>query len=153
MAVSSSRAVSLLISNWRGGQQVARIHFTTLRRCSNRVCMVAAKQHPRHQLTVFGQYQPAARCSTAANVSVCRQLQHQGHIKPLCKTSPVQLISVTQSAAYSNGTESPGVGGPKKMSNTEKVKIVVREYGSVAIIFHTCISLFSLGSCYLAVSK
>ena len=88
------------------------------------------------ELTRLGQHQPAA------NFILCRQSQHQGHIKPL-----------TQTVAYSNGAEEPKVGGSKKLSNTEKVKIVVREYGTVAIIFHTCISLFSLGSCYLAVSK
>ena len=162
---SRSRAASLIVSNWRGGQQLGRMHFdslqtyaVTLRRClsySNRLCMVEAKKHPRHQLVMSDQYQPAARYSTAANVGMCQQLCHQGHIKPLCQTSPPrdQFISLTQSAAYSNGAESQGAVVSKKLSNTEKIKIVVKEYGTVAIIFHTCISLFSLGSCYLAVSK
>lgn len=37
--------------------------------------------------------------------------------------------------------------------NVEKVKVIIKEYGSVAVVFHTAISLVSLGTCYLLVSK
>lgn len=39
----------------------------------------------------------------------------------------------------------------KRVGYTERVKVVVKEYGTVAIVFHTVISLASLGSCYLVV--
>ena len=40
----------------------------------------------------------------------------------------------------------------KKLSNKEKMKILVRDYGATAVIFHVSISLTSLGLCYLLVS-
>ncbi len=40
-----------------------------------------------------------------------------------------------------------------RKGHVEKVKIVIKEYGTVAVVFHTAISLFSLGTCYMLVSK
>ena len=63
-------------------------------------------------------------------------------------------------AAYSNGTSGKGAqgqgsssGSAARLSNTERIKVLVKEYGTVAVVFHTIISLFSLGTCYLLVSK
>ena len=40
-----------------------------------------------------------------------------------------------------------------KLALKERLKIVVQEYGSTAIVFHVCISLTSLGLCYAAVKR
>ena len=53
---------------------------------------------------------------------------------------------------YSTAPESGGAP-EKKESYTQRVKVVLKEYGPVAIVFHTVISLFSLGTCYLLVSR
>lgn len=44
-------------------------------------------------------------------------------------------------------------GSPKKQSYTERIKVVLKEYGPVAVVFHTVIALFSLGTCYILVSR
>ena len=40
-----------------------------------------------------------------------------------------------------------------KLTLKERLKIVVQEYGSTAIVFHVGISLTSLGLCYAAVKR
>ena len=42
---------------------------------------------------------------------------------------------------------------PKALSRTQRLRQVIRDYGSVAIVFHTSVSMFSLGTCYLLVSR
>lgn len=42
---------------------------------------------------------------------------------------------------------------PQKQSSTQRIKVVLREYGVVAVVFHTVMSLTSLGTCYLIVSR
>lgn len=44
-------------------------------------------------------------------------------------------------------------GGEVKVSQRERLKKAVKEYGATVIIFHVSISLVSLGSFYLAVSR
>lgn len=41
----------------------------------------------------------------------------------------------------------------KKMTARQKLSLVFAEYGVTAVVFHTAISLTSLGLCYLAVSS
>lgn len=40
-----------------------------------------------------------------------------------------------------------------KMSQAQRLKRAVKEYGATVIVFHTCISLFTLGVSYAAVSS
>lgn len=42
---------------------------------------------------------------------------------------------------------------PTTMSTKEKMKKAVKEYGSTVVVFHVTISLFSLGACYLLISR
>lgn len=42
---------------------------------------------------------------------------------------------------------------PSQLSNKDKLKRAVKEYGATVIIFHITISLFSLGIAYLAVTR
>ena len=55
-------------------------------------------------------------------------------------------------AHYSSGGPAPP-GPAAKQSSTARVKVVIKEYGGVAVVFHTVISLCSLGTCYLIVSR
>ena len=41
----------------------------------------------------------------------------------------------------------------KAQSSTERIKIILREYGTVAFVFHISMSLCTLGTCYILVSK
>ncbi|KRT82588.1 hypothetical protein AMK59_3745 [Oryctes borbonicus] len=65
-----------------------------------------------------------------------------------CSTSP---SSMTIYRCYSDkGTEKPSA---KTLSNSEKLKKAVKEYGSTVIVFHVGISLLSLGFFYALVSS
>lgn len=44
-------------------------------------------------------------------------------------------------------------GNPVALTNAEKLKKAVKDYGSTVIVFHVGISLISLGACYVAVSR
>ncbi|KAK2162182.1 hypothetical protein LSH36_102g04002 [Paralvinella palmiformis] len=67
------------------------------------------------------------------------------------------------SGSSSSSSSGTAVGGPsgagdnnengKKLSQTDKLKRAVKEYGATVIVFHVCISLVSLGGFYLAVSS
>lgn len=58
---------------------------------------------------------------------------------------------------YSNEAGGSGSSGSttsvKALYSTDRIKVILREYGTVAVVFHTAISLFSLGSCYLVVNR
>ena len=41
----------------------------------------------------------------------------------------------------------------KKMTSRQRLSLVFAEYGVTAVVFHTAISLTSLGLCYVAVSR
>jgi len=40
-----------------------------------------------------------------------------------------------------------------KYNQRQRLKLAFREYGATVVIFHTCISLFTLGVSYAAVSR
>ena len=46
-----------------------------------------------------------------------------------------------------------GQSNNKPKSNIDKIRMILKEYGTVGVVFHTCISLTSLGTCYVLVSK
>lgn len=41
----------------------------------------------------------------------------------------------------------------KTLTTKEKLKKAFKEYGSTVIVFHVAISVISLGSCYLLISR
>ena len=53
---------------------------------------------------------------------------------------------VTKSKDYSSSAV-------QKQSSIQRIKVVLKEYGSVAVVFHTVMSLTSLGTCYLIVDR
>jgi hypothetical protein len=51
-------------------------------------------------------------------------------------------------------TETAAAGATEtKLSQSQRLKQAVKEYGATVIVFHTCISLFTLGVAYAAVSS
>lgn len=57
---------------------------------------------------------------------------------------------------YSNeasGKGSSSSSSVRALYSTDRIKVILKEYGTVAVVFHTVISLCSLGSCYLVVSR
>ena len=63
---------------------------------------------------------------------------------PLHRACAVQLVS---SSTHYSTSPAP------KASSTERIKVVLKEYGGVGVVFHTVMSLCSLGTCYLIVSR
>ena len=55
----------------------------------------------------------------------------------------------TNTATSQGGGTSPA----KAASSTERIKVILREYGTVGVVFHISMSLCTLGTCYLLVSK
>ena len=48
---------------------------------------------------------------------------------------------------------STGIPVSKSLSYTEKIKVILKEYGTVGFVFHMGMSLMSVGTCYLLVDK
>lgn len=71
----------------------------------------------------------------------------QDHVVCTCSNRLVLPAAspAVQALYYSSPTHKP--------SSTQRIKVVLKEYGGVAVVFHTVMSLASLGTCYLIVSR
>ncbi|XP_022195376.2 protein FAM210B, mitochondrial [Nilaparvata lugens] len=67
-------------------------------------------------------------------------LKSENNSLQLLRNTPLQLMEFSTEAAE------------PQLSNKDKLKRAVKEYGATVIVFHVSISLMSLGICYLAVS-
>lgn len=63
------------------------------------------------------------------------------------KASSSNGVSSTVSA------QSQNAASDKALSSVERIKIILKEYGTVAFVFHISMSLCTLGVCYFLVSK
>lgn len=64
------------------------------------------------------------------------------------------IVATIGTRNMSTEAESPlGTSGTTKLTTKEKLKKAVKEYGSTVIVFHVSISILSLGSCYLLMSR
>lgn len=62
--------------------------------------------------------------------------------------------SILRNVENSSGSKTEQLEGEnKQLTLKERLKFVVQEYGTTAIVFHVCISLTSLGLCYAAVKS
>lgn len=85
---------------------------------------------------------------------------------------PRYALRLQQGIWYSNDAPSASTGQPKSpneepkssseqakssteqpKSYTQRIKVILKEYGTVAVVFHTVVSLFSLGTCYFLVNR
>ncbi|KOX80052.1 hypothetical protein WN51_06466, partial [Melipona quadrifasciata] len=64
-------------------------------------------------------------------------------------TKPSEPVNQSTNAKNQKGVEDI----PQELSQKEKLKILVKEYGITVLIFHVGISLISLAACYAAVAK
>lgn len=70
-------------------------------------------------------------------------------------------FTLKQGASYSKDAPNPSTeqpkgtstGQPPAKSYTQRIKVILKEYGPVAVAFHTVVALFSIGTCYFLVSK
>ena len=62
-----------------------------------------------------------------------------------------QWYTTNASEQSSQDQSSPQSNKPK--SSTERIKVILKEYGTVGFVFHISVSLCSVGTCYILVSK
>ncbi|KAF4532250.1 hypothetical protein B566_EDAN004336 [Ephemera danica] len=70
-----------------------------------------------------------------------------------CSGSDIPSLTVCVTRQFSTDAATSPSPPPAPLSRKEQLKRAFKEYGSTVIIFHVCISLISLGGCYLAVSS
>lgn len=74
------------------------------------------------------------------------RFQHQ-------KTKEKLDVESAETEKSAGAVAADGPPGEAKLSQGERMKRAVREYGATVIVFHTCISLFTLGVSYAVVSS
>ena len=79
---------------------------------------------------------------------------------PLADAATANLTPLQHVTWYSTGTDkkpasvlAEDASKPAEKTITGRLKIIIREYGVVAIVFHTIISFASLGTCYMIVKS
>ncbi|PIK33565.1 hypothetical protein BSL78_29624 [Apostichopus japonicus] len=74
-----------------------------------------------------------------------------------CRTNSMfgklAMADVAQGSSGRSYSSSAAPDGQVSLTQRQRLKLAVRDYGSTVIIFHVCISLMSLGGFYLAVSS
>ena len=63
------------------------------------------------------------------------------------------LIQPRRNSSSNQNQEEEKVKVKTKTGQAGQLAKVFAEYGSIGVVFHTCISLTSLGICYVAVSR
>ena len=63
------------------------------------------------------------------------------------------LAQVWDSKSYATDSPTSPTEPEGQVSQRQRLKMAVRDYGSTVVVFHVCISLISLGGFYLAVSR
>ena len=66
---------------------------------------------------------------------------------------PLHSSVIKHSNSSWKGNAAAQEGNENKLSLRDRLKSVVQEYGTTAIVFHVSISLTSLGLCYAAVKR
>ena len=119
-----SRAVSLSVSRWRG---VSSLHLWSVRSMDN----LARHQEP----TVI----PLQRVAVMSGSWHCLQR--------------TLYSNEAGNKEIDEGKKESGKGRltSSQRSSLERVKQIIKEYGTVAVVFHTVMSLTSVGICYMLV--
>lgn len=77
----------------------------------------------------------------------CRTMSRDSSKEPQNRDESLSTKMKDQQQIHSQGDSS------NKMSSRQRLSLVFAEYGVIAVVFHTGISLASLGLCYVAVSR
>ena len=76
---------------------------------------------------------------------------------PLAGATTTYLTPLQHVTWYSTkeppSTSVDDVSKPAEKTLTGRLKVILREYGIVAVVFHTVISFASLGTCYMIVKS
>ena len=81
-------------------------------------------------------------------------MQTAGPSGLLLRNARTLHTSISRNVENSSGSKTEQLEGEnKQLTLKERLKFVVQEYGTTAIVFHVCISLTSLGLCYAAVKR
>ena len=81
-------------------------------------------------------------------------MQTTGPSGLLLRNARTLHTSILRNVENSSGSKTEQLEGEnKQLTLKERLKFVVQEYGTTAIVFHVCISLTSLGLCYAAVKR
>ncbi len=64
-----------------------------------------------------------------------------------------QYPSIINSSRLQVNSRIMSTSANKPLSYTERIKVILKEYGAVGVAFHTVMSLSSVGTCYLLVDK
>ena len=131
-----------------------------LRLCAARGGLVALPVGPRTVLRFVLTHNYCIDFTNSRNpFAQCRQLDQ--HVVTCGATSDHVISSLPQplivSRVWLSTNSSDGKAGAEKVVESTKwnianVRRVLREYGTVAVVFHTVMSLGSLGTCYTIVN-
>lgn len=84
-------------------------------------------------------------------------VETRGQISSHLRNTVSKLAFGSQIRAYCQATnqsnKGPGEANPTDKSNKSRMKILIRDYGATAVVFHVAISLVSLGVCYVLISS
>ena len=113
----------------------------------------AMKLRPRMQAN-FSTYLPQSNYASMRQqafpmLQVCRNYSDG------VPESPKSADSKSSSPTSSTSGQISGDAGnsAKAQSSTQRIKVILKEYGTVAFVFHISMSLCTLSVCYLLVSK
>ena len=93
-------------------------------------------------------YSTRQRLYPIADMRQCLRSYSEGNVPESQSSKASNSSSISSSVSASQTTASN-----KALSSTERIKIILKEYGSVAFVFHISMSLCVLGVCYVLVSK
>lgn len=90
-----------------------------------------------------------------ARIRIAKSLHHLPEIQTCMRYSTSAGTTPTESQKTSNDSQKSFIESSNnvKESAVTKLKRAVKDYGSTVIVFHVGISLASLGTCYLAISR
>ena len=74
-------------------------------------------------------------------------------LRPLLVTSPHTQTCTVRPLPFAGQVSRPFAAGKKPSFSSTQLKVILKEYGPVAIVFHTVISLGSLGGFYVLVNR
>ena len=98
--------------------------------------------------TPFRNYLPSRVAKTELQA-----LQTPGKSGFMLHNARIMHTSVVTNTEKSRKENAAQEGSDNKLTLKERLKSVVQEYGTTAIVFHVSISLTSLGLCYAAVKR
>lgn len=129
-----SRAPCILSLSGVGGNLFPRSY-----RCA---VFVASRRTAVSRSEVFPTL-PCYKLPSHRNFSICNTLSLRATD---CIRAADEVGKMKTETAAAGATET-------KLSQSQRLKQAVKEYGATVIVFHTCISLFTLGVAYAAVSR